>query len=151
MKPVSSFLTRRTPVDLQLTPMIDCVFLLMVYFIWASSFQIAEKQLPAGISAELGQGSGAGTSDIPPPEADFDKVIIRLVHTSQPEPTFLINDAPVGNFAAMRSQLQRIVKIQRSVPLVIHPDPEIGLGAAIDTFDLARLLGFDKVMLAAKK
>ena len=27
---------------LELTPMIDCVFLLMVYFIWASSFTIAE-------------------------------------------------------------------------------------------------------------
>ncbi|MBW8886081.1 MAG: biopolymer transporter ExbD, partial [Planctomycetia bacterium] len=26
----------RRPVELQLTPMIDCVFLLMIYFLWSS-------------------------------------------------------------------------------------------------------------------
>ncbi len=150
MKPVSSFLSRRTAVDLQLTPMIDCVFLLMVYFIWASSFQIAEKKLPAGISAELGQG-GSGQSDIPPAEADFDKLVIRVIQTPKGEPAFLVNDAVVGDMVALRGRLQRVVKIQRFVPVVIHPDPEIGLGTAIDAFDLVRLVGFDKVMLAAKK
>ena len=34
-----TFATGRTAVELQLTPMIDCVFLLMVYFIWSSSFR----------------------------------------------------------------------------------------------------------------
>ncbi|MGV3606529.1 MAG: ExbD/TolR family protein [Planctomycetaceae bacterium] len=150
MKLPSSFINRRTAVDLQLTPMIDCVFLLMVYFIWASSFQIAEKNLPAGISAELSQGGGA-ESDIPPAEADFDKVVVRIIQTPQGSPTFLLNDAAIGDQKSLQGKLARIVKIQRFVPVVIHPDPEIGLGTAIDTFDLVRLIGFDKVMLAANK
>ena len=36
----SPFRDRRPAVELQLTPMIDCVFLLMVYFLWSSSFAI---------------------------------------------------------------------------------------------------------------
>ena len=60
-----SFTTRRSPVDLQLTPMIDCVFLLMIYFIFSSNFNIAEQLLPSQLSAAA--GSGAASMDTPPP------------------------------------------------------------------------------------
>jgi len=62
MRIPSPFRDRRASVELQLTPMIDCVFLLMVYFIWSSSFKLAEMSLPSKLAAPASRGGAAATS-----------------------------------------------------------------------------------------
>ena len=149
MRRPSTFLDRRTPVDLQLTPMIDCVFLLMVYFIWASSFTIAEQALPSRLSAVA--GGSTTTSDVPPPpEADFDNVVVRVLRAGGAA-TWQVNDAPVPTLAALRSTLAQIARIKRDAPVILHPDKDVPLGDVIDVFDLARLVGFEKVQFAASE
>src|SRR5262245_29352315 len=98
-----TYTNRRTPVDLQLTPMIDCVFLLMVYFIWSSSFNIAEQSLPSQLSASTGSGEpNAGTP--PPPEADFEDVVVRILWQNS-APAWTVNDAPIASLAELRQSL----------------------------------------------
>ena len=41
-------------IDKAMTPMIDVVFLLLVFFVWTASFQIIEHVLPSKMSAQLG-------------------------------------------------------------------------------------------------
>ena len=67
---IPSLYRDRKGVELQLTPMIDCVFLLMVYFIWSSSFAIVEKTLPSELSAETSNSGAGNPAGLPPPEAD---------------------------------------------------------------------------------
>src|SRR5256885_12886634 len=89
-----STFSRRTPVELQLTPMIDCVFLLMIYFLVASSFTISEQMLPSQLSAL----AGGGTSTIdtpPPPEAGFEKIVVRILWQGT-SPAGAVNDTPGG-------------------------------------------------------
>lgn len=134
---------------LELTPMIDCVFLLMVYFIWTSSFGIVEEVLPSRLS--VAAGSGQTTIDEPPPpEADFDNVIVRVIDTGA-EPTWTVNNTPVGSLADLRGQLAAIASIKRDAPVILHPDPQVDLGHVIEVYDVARVVGFEKVNFAASR
>lgn len=134
---------------LELTPMIDCVFLLMVYFIWTSSFGIVEDILPSRLSVAAGT-SQTPTNEPPPPEADFENVVVRVLHTGA-EPAWTVNSVPVGSLEELRGQLATIAGIKRDAPVILHPDPEVDLGYVIEVYDLARVVGFERVQFAASK
>ena len=68
MKRASIFNQRRDGLDVKMPPMLDVVFLLLIFFVWTASFQIVEQVLPSSVSEQA--GAGEPTND-PPPEADF--------------------------------------------------------------------------------
>ncbi len=52
MKSVYNAGSRSASVDSVMTPMIDVVFLLLIFFLTTASFQKLEKQLPAASASE---------------------------------------------------------------------------------------------------
>ena len=142
----SPFRDRPTAIELQLTPMIDCVFLLMVYFLWSSSFAIAEMSLPSKLS--VAPTGSTPTSQPPPPEADFPSVVVRVLWTGS-GPVWTVNDSPYRTLAELRQSLTEIVRLKRDAPLIIDPASDVPLGDVIDVFDLSRVIGFQKVQFAA--
>ncbi len=148
MKRPSIFAGRR-PMEVAMTPMIDVVFLLLVFFVWTASFQIVENILPSNLTAI------AGTEPIdpktpPPPEADFDDVVVRITWSGD-APRWTINQQSVANLAQLRGQLDQIARIKRDAPVILHPDQEVPLGDVIDVYDIARAVGFEKVQFAASE
>jgi len=143
----SPFRDRRTGVELQLTPMIDCVFLLMVYFIWSSSFAVVEMSLPSELSAQPTGSGPANPAEPPPPEADFDQVVVRVLLTES-GPAWQINETPVASLAELRGTLATIARIKRDAPVILDPDQNVPLGNVIDVFDLSRLVGLEKIQFA---
>jgi len=146
MRRPSPFRDRPHSVELQLTPLIDCVFLLLVYFLWSSSFARAERTLSSELSAAGGTAPAAAS--VPPPEADFDDLVIRVLWTGS-GPAWQVNDAPVPSLAELRGTLVAIAGIKRDAPVIVHPDPAVPLGDVIDVLDLSRVAGFEKVQFAA--
>ena len=146
MRRPSTYTDRRTPVDLQLTPMIDCVFLLMIYFIFSSNFTIAEQSLPSRLSAASGSGSPS-TETPPPPEADFENVVVRILWQAS-KPTWTVNDAPIPSLAALKQSLAQVARIKRDAPVILYPDPDVPLGSVIEVYDISRLVGFEKIQFA---
>jgi biopolymer transport protein ExbD len=53
--------------DMQMTSMIDCVFLLLIFFMVTSSFALTERELDPGIKVQRG---GAAASDLAPAIVD---------------------------------------------------------------------------------
>jgi biopolymer transport protein ExbD len=148
MRIPSPFRDRRTSVDLQLTPMIDCVFLLMIYFIWSSSFAVAEMSLPSKLSASpAARGSGT-PNEPPPPEADFPNVVVRVLWNGS-GPAWTINETAVNSPAELRQKLAAIARIKRDAPVILDPAGDVPLGDVIDVFDVSRLVGFEKIQFAA--
>ena len=145
----SPFRDRRNGVELQLTPMIDCVFLLMVYFIWSSSFAIVEMSLPSELSAGQRAAARPARTQPPPPEADFDGSWSASCGPSS-GPAWQVNDAPIASLAELRQSLAAIARIKRDAPVILDPDPDVPLGDVIDVLDLSRLVGFEKVQFAAE-
>jgi biopolymer transport protein ExbD len=147
MRIPSNFRERR-PVELQLTPMIDCVFLLMIYFLWSSSFAIAEMSLPSKLSAASAGGRTSRADEPLPAEADFPNVVIRILWNGTAA-VWTVNDVPLGSLDELKQRLMSIAVIKRDAPIVLDPASDVPLGDVIEVFDLSRLVGFQKIQFAA--
>lgn len=147
MRVPSTFRERR-PVELQLTPMIDCVFLLMIYFLWSSSFAIAELSLPSKLSAPPAGSGASRVSEPPPPEADFPSVVVRILWNGNSS-VWTVNDTPVGSLGELKQRLTAIARIKRDAPIILDPASDVPLAGVIEVFDLSRVVGFQKIQFAA--
>jgi biopolymer transport protein ExbD len=142
----SPFTDRRDPVDIKMTPMIDVVFLLMIYFIWSSNTGTAEQLLPSTLSPPT-TGAGITAPETLRPDIEFDPVVVRVVIVGG-EVGWRVNDTPMPSFAELQRKLTTLAAIKRDAPIVLHPEPEVPLGHVIDVFDLSRLIGFEKIQFA---
>lgn len=147
MRVPSPFRDQASRVELQLTPLIDCVFLLMVYFLWSSSFSSGELSLPSKLSTMA--GSGGGPSDQPPPpETDLPNIVIRVLWNGA-SAIWTVNGAPVESLSSLSEQLAGVARVTRAAPIVIDPAEDVPLGDVVDVFDRVRLAGFQRVQFAA--
>ena len=136
---------RRESLEIKMTPMIDVVFLLLVFFVWTASFQVVEYLLPSELSTLLGNQAAL---EEPPPEADFEDVVIRI-HWTGDQPGWTINDQQADSLAQLHQQLQAIAQVKQDAPVILHPDEEVPLGDVINVFDISRLIGFEKIQFVA--
>jgi len=134
--------------DVTMTPMIDVVFLLLVFFIWTASFQVVEMSLPSSVSSIAGTEVTPDTA--PPPEDDFDDVVIRIIWQGT-SPMWQMNQIQVSSLKELRDRLSTIAKIKIDSRVILHPDPSVPLGDVIDVYDSARLIGFKKIHFAASE
>ena len=136
---------RRESLEIKMTPMIDVVFLLLVFFVWTASFQVVEYLLPSELSSL--PGNLAAVED-PPPEADFENVVVRI-HWIGDQPGWTINDQQADSLDQLHQRLQAIARVKQDAPVILHPDEDVPLGDVIDVFDISRLVGFEKIQFVA--
>ena len=149
MRRPTVFNQRESTLDVMMTPMIDVVFQLLIFFLWTAGFQIAEQVLPSSVSTAAGTQPSTADSP-PPPEADFDDVVIRILW-SDGQPAWLVNQTPVATLSEVRRTLAGLAQIKPDAPVILHPDPGVPLGHVIDLYDITRLEGFQKVQFAASE
>jgi biopolymer transport protein ExbD len=137
---------RRGETQLQMTPMIDVVFLLLIFFVCTASFQAIEYVLPSEVIV-----SGAGNSETPidvPP--DLDRLIIDVGPSTSAVP-WRVNDRPCHTRGELRQLLESLATVAADLPAILDCQPDTPLGDAIATYDLCRELGFEKVQFAASE
>ena len=123
------------------------VFLLLVFFVWTSSFQAVESILPSRLAAETG-GPAVQPMNISP-EQDFDRVIVG-VDWQAGAVQWRINETRLASAELLRAALDQIHAVQPQAPIVVQPAENAPLAYVIQAYDLARLSGFNKVSLAAE-
>ncbi len=127
-----------------MTPMIDVVFLLLVFFVWTASFQIIEHILPSNMSAQ----TGSAPSELDPlPEQDFDNIVIRIGWNGN-QPTWKVRDQPVASLDEVETMMRSIAEIKIDAPIILHPDSIVPLGYVIEAYDTSKRVGFQKVSFA---
>ncbi len=148
MRRPSVYTDRRGPLDVKMTPMIDVVFLLLIFFVWTSSFNVVEYALQSNVSDAT---AGAATEPLerPPEEIDFHEVVVRIVWIDG-QPGWRINDRPIPALDEVRRHLTAIFQANQAAPVIIHPDADTPLNHVIAVYDITRLIGFEKVNLAAE-
>jgi biopolymer transport protein ExbD len=139
----------RSDLEVNMTPMIDVVFLLLVFFIWTASFQIVEKLLPSQISAMSGS-SKVDLSQPPPEEADFENVVVRLIG-SEKSMEIRLNDEPIASVESLKNRLSELWSIKSDASVIVHPDPQVDMGQVISIYDLVRTVGFSKIQFASRQ
>jgi len=147
MKRPSIYVDRGGYLDVKMTPMIDVVFLLLIFFVWTASFQIVEHLLPSRLIAVGGEGP---PTDLKPDMEDFDQVVVRLLW-DRGEPIWLVNDTPRASLQEVGKTLETLAEIKTDIPVILDPAAEVPLGHVIDVYDLSRQVGFRKIQFAASE
>ena len=127
-----------------MTPLIDVVFLLLIFFVCTASFQPVETLLPSDLLI-----SGAGEWDLPlerPPE--LERVVIQASRDGG-QAAWRVNKTPCADLGELRALLATVAQIDAALPVVIDPDRDVPLGAVIDGYDVARGAGFADIKFAA--
>ncbi len=134
--------------ELKMTPMIDVVFLLLVFFVWTSSFELPEFDLPSAI-AETPTGATERRDDQPPPTEAFDEIVIRL-SLADARLIIELNGQPVGEIGELKKRLASIIALGVQPPVIVDPAEEITMNVAVQVYDAARAAGADRVLFAAE-
>ncbi len=136
----------RHGIDVKMTPMIDVVFLLLIFFVCTASFQIPEEILPAGLVAL--SGSSVDVDVEIELEPDLEQVIVKIGY-QEGRATWLVNERPYESLAQVRSVLAAVAAIDASVPVILDVEGTVPLGNVIDVYDVCRLVGLDQIQFAA--
>lgn len=129
--------------DVKMTPMIDVVFLLLIFFVWTASFRVAEFDLPTTLSAPAGQGMEADSEVI-----DFERIAVRI-HWRKQRPAWTINGRELAGLPQLHDTLAGVAAISSELPVVLDPEAAVPLGDVIDVYDIARQVGFARVHFTA--
>jgi biopolymer transport protein ExbD len=137
-----------------MTPMIDVVFLLLVFFLATSSFQRPEKQLPSASAASPDEADSGNQPSAEPPAGltDLSDVIVRIFRRDADSQAvgYTINREGVASVEELTQRLQAMLKIRADIPLVIDPENNVPAGEAIRVYDIARSNGSVAVFLVAR-
>ena len=146
MKRPSIFNGSRRELEIKMTPMIDVVFLLLVFFVWTASFHAVEYLLPSSLSQKQGTGQTVNV-DEPQPEIEFEDIVVRISFTNN-RPAWTVNGQPVASLSEVRSRLALVADIKIDSPVILHPDETVPVGNVIDVYDATRLAGFTQIQFA---
>jgi biopolymer transport protein ExbD len=140
---------KSSSMDIMMTPMIDVVFLLLIFFLTTSSFEKIEMLLPSSVT-EASDATTAGTAEATtePSQTEVDEVIVQLKTGPQGEPQITLNEQPLSGLPELTQKLAAIRKVRRDVPVILEPTDNIATLHVIETYDTIRQIGFSSVFLA---
>jgi biopolymer transport protein ExbD len=138
-----------------MTPMIDVVFLLLVFFLATTSFQMIEKMLPSGVSERVQRSQAGSQPTTPDPTADFGDLVVRVQESDASdagasEVVIFLNDDPIADLDGLKSRLQAIIAIRKDVPVIVDPADTVRIGKAIAVYDVARSSGALRVFFTTR-
>ena len=128
-----------------MTPMIDVVFLLLVFFVWTASFQTIEYVLDSQVAAAQGTNASQNPQSLPP--TDFEDIVVRI-ESEGGQLVWSVNQRSAKSLADVRDRLNRLAEVDASAKVILHPDPAVTLEFVIGAFDAAQLAGFTQVAFA---
>ena len=138
-------LAGRREFSVSMTPMIDVVFLLLIFFVCTASFQIAEAVLPSPLAT-----GGTTAVQLPPEltEVPLDRLLIEVSQEGR-STRLAINGQDCPTPARLSELLRALASIDRTLPVILDIAGETPLAAAIDVYDRCRLASFQRIQFAA--
>ena len=131
-----------------MTPMIDVVFQLLIFFVCTVEFERSEEVLPATPPPVQG-GTGVGHS---PPEQDLGRVDVEVTADAVNARfqgrarTFpLAKDDPA--LEPLQQQLRDWTRVDRRIPVRIACKPDVATGTLLQVYDACVQTGLEDVGL----
>ncbi len=123
--------------DINLTPLIDVVFLLLIFFMVSTTFQKETR-----IKIELPEATT---------EASAEEVPKVLDVSVDKDGTFYVNEKEVVNteLATLKRAIEKAARGEKDLPVVISADARTPHQAVIKVLDAASSLGFVRMTFAA--
>ena len=134
---------RPKPIGIHMTPMIDVIFLLLIFFVCTANFMPLEKLLP--MDATL-PGDVSTDFELPDP-VEMDVVVVKIFFDQQPY--WQIEGNQPATLHGVRNILQQIRDIKPDIPVIIDSADNVPMENVIDIYDVCRRLGLTNVQFAA--
>lgn len=128
---------RSSSPELSIAPMIDIVFLLLIFFMCTTSFKKLERDLPTQMP-EIGRGR----------QQDFDSIRI-LVSKVAKGVLVRCNDDPCASYGNLANKL-RALRAIADVPVVIEGRDDPPFGDMVRALDACYQAGLRQVAFSAK-
>jgi len=137
--------TEASELELDMTPMIDCVFLLLIFFMVATKFRTPEGRLLAYLPQDKGMMSSAQTTDI-------DEIRINLEMQDTGPVIWLNRDEYVGtDWTQLDARLGEMQAVNPTWPVVIDGEPKIPFDYVVQSLNLCVRNNFTDISFAAPK
>ena len=122
-------------VDVNLTPLIDVVFLLLIFFMVSTTFD-----RHANLKVELPEASAKKQQQVEEP----------VVLSIDAKGNYFINDRQLVNttLETLKTALQKTVADKKDVPLVLRADAKTPHQAVVRAMDAASQLGLTRLSIA---
>lgn len=130
----SARVKRRGLTDINLTPLVDIVFILLIFFLITSTF----VQSP-GIDVNLPKSSSSGDS------TQAQSIVITVAESGQ-----LIYRGEEIDIGGLQDILDKLYKESPSRQVVIQADEGTNHGVVVEAMDAARTAGFRKLGIATQ-
>jgi len=128
--------------DRTLTPLIDVVFLLLIFFVCASVGQIPESLLPSQIEA-----GGLEADTVIEDESPFDDVWLHLLR-DKGQTIVELNDRRIERFSELQSILLELAAEVPEIPVILDIDGEVPWGDLIRIYDICLVAEFESIHFA---
>jgi len=134
--------------DSFMTPMIDIVFLLLIFFVCASVGQIRESSLPTPLSA----GSIETTEPVetPKPLGDVWVHLRRTGPGADASTEAEVNNQVYEDRERLRSVLHELAGVAPEIPVILDIDPDVPVDDFVDIYDTCRGAGFEDIQFATE-
>ncbi|MFP6764398.1 MAG: biopolymer transporter ExbD [Planctomycetaceae bacterium] len=146
MKVSTRFYRQQERDDSFMTPMIDVVFLLLIFFVLASAGQIKESHLETPLTG----GSVETAVDVDRPRPLGEVMITLKINEATGRTLAELNDQRFEDWNTLRDTLQQLAAIAPEIPVTLDIAQGVPVGDFIDIYDTCRAANFDTVRWAAR-
>jgi biopolymer transport protein ExbD len=129
--------------EMDLTPMVDVVFQLLIFFMVTASFSL-EKTLSAPTPDQ--EQRGAAPSPQLLEELEDVSIVVRI--SDQNDVT--IDDEPVGDVANLAAALQTRMREQQKSELIVSPSPAALHRTVVAVIDAANEVGMQRIRMTSR-
>ena len=131
-----------------MTPLIDVVFLLLIFFVCASTGQIRESLLPTELS-----GGSIESAAAAPQERPLGEAWVRVMAPGQANGGMRIEvEGQTFSGPDRHRDLSRFLRTlaatARELPVILDIEPDVPLGEALAAYDAARSADFEAIHFA---
>ncbi len=142
MRAASNYTSNEADISSSMTPMIDVVFQLLIFFLCTASFQLPEQLLPTTLPP-------SGSATYTPSQQVQELELVRIT-LSQPGPTLQIdlNGGPCASIAELRDRLRQLLALA-ALPAVLDIGPEVEMNHVVAVYDTCLIAGLTDIHFAA--
>ncbi len=135
----------RGRLDVKMTPMIDVIFLLLIFFVCTASFRAPEEVLPTRLSLP---GADRSELQIEAEMIDLEEIVVEVLWRDG-RARWQINRRDYDQLADVRAVLEAVKNVQIDLPVILDVEPAVPMEDVIDVYDLCRQVGLEKIQFAA--
>jgi biopolymer transport protein ExbD len=131
-----------------MTPMIDVVFNLLIFFVCAAASATYEELLPADL-ADSGAVAAAQVTPVVPKESR-DEIWVYLRADANGRSLMNLNGTDYETFDGLKEVLLALAEVAPETPVILDIAPDVTAGEMIKVYDTCRAAKFEKVHFNAR-